>query len=188
MARKGTTKRVNAKVKQDAFLAAYAETAHVQASCDHAEIGKTTHYRWLRTDEEYAERFEAVQRVAVNVLAEEAQRRAIHGVRKMKFHQGIPCMVPAFDEDGTRKIGEDGEEAWEPYIEHDYSDTLLMFLMKAAHPAKYNDRLMVEGRQDVNLTGSLNVSQAIEAVQQDPEYLKYLEDKAVEEAAGGVVK
>ena len=129
------------KANQAAFLAAYERTATVVSAARAAGVRRSAHYEWLK-DPEYASRFEETKRVALGILTEEAMRRAVTGVRKPRFYRGVPCMVPALDEDGIRKIDpETGEGAWEPYVEHRYSDVLLMFLMKAADPARYDDRL-----------------------------------------------
>lgn len=169
---------------QTAFLNAYKECACILKAAKAAGIERDSHYRWMRGEPDYAERFAEARKQSIDVLSAEALRRAKDGTQRMKFHQGVPCMVPAVDEDGNKIIGEDGEQELTPYIEHDYSDTLLIFLMKAADPARYNDRLMVENhsRVDHNVTGQVDVRVAIQAMQQDPLYVDYLNQRARDDA------
>ena len=62
-------------------------------------------------------------------LEEEAARRAFHGTLKPVFHQGIEC--------GQIRV---------------YSDTLIMFLLRAANPGKYRDsKFTLSGRVHLRL-------------------------------------
>ena len=107
-----------------AFLAAFAETGNIRRAALTANVSRQSHYRWM-DDPDYAKRFQAAQEEASDILEEEARRRAIAGLRRYKFHQGTPA------------VGPDGE----PYYELEYSDTLLIFLLKGARPDKYAERL-----------------------------------------------
>jgi hypothetical protein len=44
-----------------------------------------------------------------------------------------------------------------PYVEHEYSDTLLIFLLKGARPEKYRERA------DVRHSGKIDVSKLTDA-------------------------
>ncbi len=154
----------------------------MSSAAEAVKINRLTHYNWLRDDPEYPPLFEKAKEAAVDVLVREATRRAVAGVEKLKWHQGTPCMVPLFDSKGRVIRNEkNGEPEMVPYVEHEYSDTLLIFLMKAADPKRFNDRLVVESQQYIEHSGEVGVSAAIEAVQNDPEYLEYLRCKALEE-------
>ena len=62
--------------------------------------------------------------MATEVLEAEARRRAVTGVRRLKFDKGQAIIDP---------------ETGEPYVELDYSDVLLIFLLKARAPEKYRE-------------------------------------------------
>jgi hypothetical protein len=87
-------------------------------------------------EEGYSQRFKDAHAVAVDGLEEEARRRAVEGVRRYKFDKGAPVLHP---------------ETRLPYFEHEYSDALLIFLLKGAKPDVYRERVQVGG-------GVLNLS------------------------------
>ena len=103
--------------KQTAFLAAFAEHATVSAAATAARVRRRTHYDWLETDEEYARRFKDVQETVTEALEAEARRRGQSGVEEPVFYQGRRV-------DTIRR----------------YSDTLLIFLLKARRPEVYRER------------------------------------------------
>lgn len=96
------------KKRQERFLAKYAATGNVSLACKAAKVGRTTHYNWLATDEDYRVAFNLAKEEANDSLFKEARRRAVEGVKEpVGWHQGQPGGY-------VRK----------------YSDTLLIFLMK----------------------------------------------------------
>jgi len=141
--------------KKRAFLNAYCDTFDVSNAAKRTGINRGTHYFWLHDDHEYVESFRNAKRVAAETLEAELTRRALQGVRKLKFHQGKPIMVRCLAEDeGAVRVGE-GEkvEYYRHYYEHDYSDVLGIFLMKGAMPEKYRERYEVhDGDKDINET------------------------------------
>lgn len=141
--------------KKRAFLTAFCETFDVSRSAKSIGIDRNCHYYWMSKDAEYLEAFRHAKEVAAETLEAELTRRALQGVRKLKFHQGKPIMVrcEATDE-GAVRVG-DGEkvEYYRHYYEHDYSDVLGIFLMKGAMPEKYRERYEVhDGDKDINET------------------------------------
>lgn len=116
--------RAVATPRQCAFLAAYSETANITAAAEAAGIGRTTHYMWLE-EPEYAANFKEEREAAIDRLELEAVRRARDGVERLKFNNGKPVIDP---------------RTGEPYVEREYSDRLLIFLLKAARPEKYSER------------------------------------------------
>lgn len=127
--------------KKAAFLTAYVQTATISHAAKAAGIDRTTHYRWLENDAEYAKAFDAAHSDAVERLEAEAVRRAADGVDEPVFYKGEP-------------VG---------YVRK-YSDTLLIFLLKAANPEKYRERISAEltGKDGtplaINIAGRLNVN------------------------------
>lgn len=116
--------------KKAAFLAAYAELGNVTHAARTAEIDRSTHYEWLESDAEYRERFRVAHEEACDSLEHEARRRAVTGTLKPVFYKGKRC--------GSIR---------------EYSDTLLIFLMKGALPDKYRERSSV----DVSVPGAVEV-------------------------------
>lgn len=107
--------------KEDRFLAALAATGHVNHSAEAAGVARRTLYDWRAADEEFARRWEEAVVQSVERLEREADRRAAEGTLKPVFHQGVEC-------------GQIRE----------YSDTLLIFRLKALAPDKYRERSMHE--------------------------------------------
>lgn len=64
---------------QAELLAAYKITGNITQACEVVKIGRTTHYRWLKTDPEYAASFEEAKPEAVQGLEDEAIKRAKSG-------------------------------------------------------------------------------------------------------------
>lgn len=122
--------------KKAAFLAAYAETATVKYAAEAAQIDRKTHYRWLASDPEYAEALREAAEEAVERLEREALRRALEGTQKAVYHNG-------------KVVG---------YVT-EYSDTLLIFLLKGARPQKYRDnaQLTYNDNRDQDHSQVLNV-------------------------------
>jgi len=116
---------------QTAFLAAMRRTGNISAAARAANVDRSMHYTWLEQDFNYRKSFEDAKAESIEVLEAEARRRAIAGIKRLKFtRNGKPIIDP--------KTGE-------PYVEHAYSDTLLIFLLKAEAPEKYRERLDVSG-------------------------------------------
>lgn len=108
-------------LKRTKFLAALRESASVTKACEMAAIGRVTAYQWRNSDPAFAEEWEATLDAAIEDLEAEARRRALVGIEKGVWHQG-------------ERVG----------TEIQYSDTMLIFLLKAAKPAKYRDNSRVE--------------------------------------------
>jgi hypothetical protein len=116
--------------KKPAFLAAYAELGNITQAAEVVGMSRTMHYMWLEDDPAYQAAFKAANEQACDRLRQEARRRAVEGTDKPVFYQGAQC--------GTIR---------------EYSDTLLIFLMKGAMPDEFRERQQV----DVNQSGSVRV-------------------------------
>ncbi len=109
--------------RQRAFLTAFRELGNIRRAAEAAGIARRTHYKWRDTDAEYVQAFEAAKEDAADLLEAEAWRRAVDGVEKpVGWYKGEP----------GGKVRE-------------YSDTLLIFLLKAMRPHKFKDRLEIRG-------------------------------------------
>jgi hypothetical protein len=119
-----------------AFLAALAECGVVSRACQAAKADRTSVYDLRRQDSLFAQEWDEALQTAADKLEEEARRRAHDGILKMKFHQGTAIIDP---------------RTGQPYYELEYSDTLLIFLLKAARPEKYRERYEVNQQGTVRL-------------------------------------
>jgi len=133
--------------KKATFLEVLAQTGNVSAAATAAGINRYHAYDWRATDEDFAKEWEAAIEHAADLLELEARRRAYEGTRRLKFDRGKPILVPIIGPDGlpVYKVNQDGvvsdEVEMVPYIEQEYSDTLLIFLLKGAKPLVYRERL-----------------------------------------------
>jgi hypothetical protein len=106
--------------KLTAFLAALAETCNVGRACKAVDISRVTAYEWRDKDPAFAEAWDKAKAIGVTALEDEAARRAHDGVATPVFHNGFEC--------GTVQK---------------YSDTLMIFLLKA-HDPKYRDQQRID--------------------------------------------
>jgi hypothetical protein len=148
----GTPKKAPAKSREapdwaPTFLARLAASANIRASCHAAAVGRSTVYRRRDSDRAFAAAMSDALDDAVDDLELEARRRAHEGCRRVKFHQGDPIMVPLL-KGGKPVLNDAGDPALVPYVEHEYSDTLMIFLLKAHRPAVYR-----ETKLDVKVDG-----------------------------------
>lgn len=120
--------------KLTAFCAALAETCQVSKACAAIGISRTTAYEWRDEIPDFAERWDKALKIGTSVLEDEAVRRAHEGWDEPVFYKGGEC--------GTVRK---------------YSDTLLIFTLKAHDPEKYRDR------SDVNLKANVAVTDMTDA-------------------------
>lgn len=135
-----------------AFLSALAQLGIVGYACDAAEIDRKTAYNLRHADEAFAADWEQALEDSADLLEQEARRRAEQGVQRLKFHNGAVIMVQAQSPEGMPLVGVDGQPIMVPYVEHEYSDTLAIFLLKGIRPDKYRER------SDVRHSGKIDVS------------------------------
>ena len=88
-----------------------------------AGISRQSHYRWLKTDPDYPGRYQEAKAESAQLLEDEAVRRARDGVVEQIYYQG-------------QVVGQ----------KLNYSDTLLIFLLKAANPEKYRERYDMQAK------------------------------------------
>lgn len=124
------TKRT--RKKDERFFAALSEGLPVRAALDRSGYGRTAVYQWRREDPEFARRWECAIDDAVEAMEAEADRRAMEGTEKPVFYQGAKC--------GTIR---------------EYSDTLLIFRLKALKPEKYRDRFEHQVDMKIDLVDRL---------------------------------
>ena len=132
---------VRTHATREKFLAALAHDASVTAAAAAAGIGRVTAYDWRNADPEFAAAWDEAVQLGLSAAEDELIRRAVHGVRRVVVSHGR-VMV---DAEGN------------PIAEHQYSDPLLMFLLKSRRRDIYGDK------QDVNLNVTENLAEAMEA-------------------------
>ena len=116
----GTTQR------KKRFLAAFRETGNIRHACERSGVSRSSHYDWVIDDPGYKSDFAQATEDAADLLEAEARRRAHEGLVRYKFGKGgEPLTHP---------------ETGEPYREYEYSDTLLIFLLKGLKPEVYRER------------------------------------------------
>lgn len=110
--------------KEQQFIHALADQGTVSLACETCKIARQTAYDHREANPAFRAAWDEALQVYIEKLEAEADRRAIQGVERLKFYQGEPVT----DEHG------------ETYKEREYSDTLLMFRLKALDPEKYRER------------------------------------------------
>lgn len=110
--------------KKQAFLAVACDGWSVARACAAVGIARLTFYRWQESDLAFAAAYRLARAEATERLEDEARRRAVDGVQRVKpvYHEG--------EQIGT-------------ITETDYSDTLLIFLLKGLKPEVYRDKVQV---------------------------------------------
>ncbi len=108
--------------RKKAFLEAFRRTGNVSQSAAAAGMERRTAYEWQEHDDVFALDYRQAEIEATELLEAEAHRRAVFGVTKYKgvYYKGNLIEVVE---------------------EREYSDTLLIFLLKARAPEKYRERL-----------------------------------------------
>lgn len=107
--------------KKKAFLAAFAECGNITRAAEIVDMDRRLHYGWLESDPAYPAAFAGAAEHAADRLEQEARRRAVEGTEKPVFYKGEMCGLI-----------------------QEYSDTLLIFLLKGARPEKYKERISAE--------------------------------------------
>lgn len=100
------------------FLKAIAEVPNITAACRVAKIDRKTAYNYRDADAAFAEAWEDALEAGVDTMEIEAHRRAVMGIDKPIYWKDQQI--------DTLK---------------EYSDTLMIFLLKAHRPDKYRERV-----------------------------------------------
>ena len=102
------------------FIETLERTANVSLACKKVGVSRKVAYSWKNKDSakgrDFRRRWDEAIEVAVDVLEAEARRRALTGVREPVFYKGKEITIVS-----------------------KYSDTLLIFLLKAHRPDTYRD-------------------------------------------------
>lgn len=107
---------------EKAFITALALQGVVAYACQESKVSRSMAYQHRANHEDFAAAWDEALEMAADALELEARRRA---------HDGV-------DEPVYGRVGKD--EDGEIGTIRKYSDTLLMFLLKAARPQKFRER------------------------------------------------
>lgn len=110
---------------REAFLKALSDGGVVRHAAEAAGVSKNTAYRERERDSAFAEAWDDAIDDAADVLEVEARRRAILGVEKVTYVRS-----------GT---DDKGRPVFTQQTIREYSDTLLIFLLKGMRPEKFRD-------------------------------------------------
>lgn len=116
-----TAQKDEKALKKDRYLSAVRKVGTLTAGCKAARVSPNTVYDWREMDDAFVVAEGQARNEFADALEQEAVRRAWHGVKKPVYQQG-------------GLVG---------YIQ-EYSDTLLIFMMKAIRPEKYREKIGVE--------------------------------------------
>lgn len=131
----GTPKgrRITADEWDQFFEAIVTSGGNVSRACERVRITRNTVYDKRDNDPVFAARLAEAKERGVDVLEDEAVRRAFEGVEEpVGFFQGVSYEVRT-----------------------NYSDALIQFLLKGNRPNKYRERISTE---NVNLDASKGLS------------------------------
>lgn len=106
---------------REKFLAVLAETASVTRAAEAVRVSRQALYQARSNDEDFARRWSEAQEMGTDALEDEAIRRAREGMLKPVYQQG-------------REVGQIRE----------FSDTLMVVMLKARRPERYKDRTATE--------------------------------------------
>jgi hypothetical protein len=108
--------------KKARYLSAVGRAGTLTSGCMAAGVTHSTVYGWREHDDDFKLAEQQARNAFADNLEQEAVRRAWTGVKKPVFQQGV-------------KVGEVTE----------YSDVLLIFMLKGVRPEKYRERVSVAG-------------------------------------------
>jgi hypothetical protein len=115
------------KASQERFLTALANCGIVKTASRWAQVPRDSHYRWLKEDPTYRDRFcEAIER-STRILEDKAMELAIEGVSRPELYNGKPVYI------GGSKL-----------YRREYNSQMIRFLLTAMNREKYGDRKVIE--------------------------------------------
>ncbi len=104
------------------FLEHYVDLCVIGKAAEAAGVSRRTVEKWRETDKQFLADFNSAKQSIIEKLEQEAIRRAYTGIDKAVWHKG-------------KAVG----------VEREYSDVLLIFLLKGALPEKYRERHELTG-------------------------------------------
>jgi hypothetical protein len=119
------------------FLRAITDGLHIRDACKEAKIDGTLPYARRNIDAEFKVAWDKASKIGTKMMEAEASRRAFHGTEKPVYQ-------------GKELVGHVRE----------YSDGLMMFLLRGRKPGKYRDNSKME------LSGKIETESALSPADQ----------------------
>src|SRR4030095_14184981 len=113
----GPPTKLHTAAAKKRFLKHFADWGVVETAARYAGVHRNTVYKWQERDPAFSAAYHQGVEQSTEVFEAEAGRRAVEGVEKPVYQ-------------GGELVGHARE----------YSDTLLIFILKARKPEKYRDR------------------------------------------------
>ena len=135
--------------KEQAALDVLATGASAYKAALAAGVARSTLYRWRDEDPEFKARWDEAVDCGIDLMEDEAHRRAVHGVTRDIYYKGEVC----------------GDV-------QEYSDTLMIFQLKARRPEKYRENVDVNHRGNVAVTVVNYAAPVIEGVAEEVKALE----------------
>lgn len=125
-----------------AFLESYAQWANISYACAQSGVNRPNVYRWQEHDADFAAAFKIAEAAATERLEREAWRRAAEGspYTRTSYYRGEP-------------VGTDHK------IE--YSDQLMMLLLRARKPDTYREKVDVAVTQVVKTIAGIEAASVL---------------------------
>lgn len=151
MPHRSATKKTQDYLKQRAFQMAFKKTLSVRAAAAAAKIETSQHFGWMKGTDQNARNYQAawrdLQEECAQALEDEAIRRAYEGVKKTLYYKGRPMRTGR---------GRNARNA----VEVNYSDTLMVMLLKRFRPEQYRERTTTEVTGAVEIVDRLQQARA----------------------------
>lgn len=112
------------------FLEVFAQSGNILRSAEAVGVNRNSVYEWLGRDEQFKAAYELAEQDALDLLVAEARRRAVEGVERPVYYKGERVDVL-----------------------REYSDTLLIFLLKCLDRQRFGDK----SEQEVTLRGGVEI-------------------------------
>jgi hypothetical protein len=148
--------------RQKTFLSVLSKSCNVSLAAKAAGVSRMAVYKARKRDEKFAKKWEEAIDVGVDSLQGEAWRRAVDGVEKPYIYHG--------------KIAKD--EHGNDIMIREYSDQLLLALLRAHLPEKYGDRV----RQEITGAGGRPLVPPLPEIRTEAEFNQLI--LAVNKAVG----
>lgn len=128
---------------QKRWLEAYAKVGVIAYACRTAKVGRQTVYDWIERYPDFVAAMREAEQVAVELMEDEVHRRAVRGTLSPVYYRG-------------EVVGHVRE----------FSDTLLMFYLKARRPDVYRENTTVDVRAQLRVQQEVTITDARASVRE----------------------
>jgi transposase-like protein len=118
------------------------------------QVGTKTIREWRQRDPVFDEQYREAETAFIDSLEREAVRRALHGTAEVIVNGGQIVMDPRSSKDDPQ-----------PLMRRNYSDGLMMFVLKGRRREVYGDKVETDNRHSVNFEdASVRLQQKLRAL------------------------